>query len=136
MAVSIQRGGRQELAGTKEGVHRPLPIGRDFSIRHRAVGGSPHARRQNRSLRRDVVTEHFAQLVIGNLADERTFGAQCGEHRFQRVCGRTGDFRPIAHAPMCIGVDQGHAEAEFFISVPDKAITSTMALPIAMTRHI
>ena len=112
----VKRGGGQELACAKEGVHRPLAIGGDededaagggFTITRRGVEIDPGGAH--------VVAEHLAELIVGDLADEGALQAQCGEAR-QRVGRRSA--RKLTRGRhgfvKLVGprlVDQGHAAA-------------------------
>ena len=114
--IFIERGGGQELACTKEGVHRPLAIGR-HEDQHTACGRLAFARR---SVEIDaggahVMAEDLAELVVGDLADEGALQAERGQPR-QRVRRRTA--RKLARRGhrlvKFLGprlVDQGHAAA-------------------------
>ena len=73
----------------ERGVHRPLAIGCDQD-QAACRGRRP---RQRRHIERDagcahVMREDLAQLIVGDLSDERAFVAECCEP-CQRVCRRT-----------------------------------------------
>ena len=75
----VQRLGRQELRCAQKRVHRALPVGRHedqaarggrLTAAHRGGKGNPGGA--------DIVGKHFAQLIIGDLADKGARRSQRG----------------------------------------------------------
>ena len=113
-------------------------------IRQRAVGGSPArgGRVEVDPDRADVVREDLAELVVGDLADERALRAERGEPG-QRVGRRAARDLPrrahrvvelAARASVSTSVIPPRLSRSSSISSSSHgAITSTMALPMAIT---
>ena len=110
----VERGGRQELRGAEESVHRPLAIGRheDQAARRRRIAG-PRRHIEGNPAGPDIVGKDLAQLVVGHLADEGALRPQRSQARQGIGGGTARNLARGAHRVVqCLrpfGIDQGHA---------------------------
>ena len=109
----VERGGRQQLGGAEEGVHRPVRVGRDQH--HRARGRLAEVRGRGDELDAgggEVVPVEFAELVGRDLADEARFAAERRDPRRGIASRAAADLARRAHMVVeprrLLGVDQPH----------------------------
>ena len=85
----VERALRQVLRGAEEGVHRPVPVGRDQDHRTRSRLAHVGSRSDELDPRGgEIMTIEFAELVGRDLADEPGAAAECRNAR-RRIAGRS-----------------------------------------------
>jgi hypothetical protein len=114
--------GMQQRRHAEVGVHRPLGIGRhddDAPARGHLLGGGAGARAERDADSAQVVTEHVAEVVVGDLADVRRLAAEAGDagHRVGRRAATHLDRRPerLVQADGALGLDERHRTLDQFL---------------------